>query len=276
MPAYLAQELGYFRKRGLDVRIRVQPTAWIVPEQLEQSEIQFAVIPWTRVAASAARGKNLVAICGSGYEEAAIVLRTGCRLDDVERVAIPQEGGIKDLTATEFLRQLGWLDREIVRMPSGDGAILAFIGNAADAAVMVEPYATMLEAQGAAQIIRRTGDLWKGAPGCSLSTTWTLIEQDPELVEQVLAAFLAGAEFIRNAPDEAAEIAEGYIGISRTYIRKALEVNRPNPLALESEEAIDSILQLMQSLGYLETLPDSFTQLEPLRGLLAEAAKTTT
>ena len=38
-------------------------------------------------------------ICGSGHEEAALVLRNGLEITDVKSIAVPKEGGIKDLTA---------------------------------------------------------------------------------------------------------------------------------------------------------------------------------
>src|SRR5207249_5984702 len=100
-------------------------------------------------------------------EEAALVVRADISLDEVRTVAVPQEGGIKDLTAAALMRDLGWDDAMRVRMPSGDGAILALIGQAADAASMVEPFATALEEQGIGWVARRTGDVWPGAPGCS-------------------------------------------------------------------------------------------------------------
>src|SRR5207237_9407318 len=81
MPAYVAKEKGFFFDEGLDVEIEIQPTAWMVPERLRSGAVQFAVIPWTRVAAASARGDELMLICGSGYEEAAVVVRSGLARD---------------------------------------------------------------------------------------------------------------------------------------------------------------------------------------------------
>ncbi len=80
MPAYIAYEQGYFREEDLDVQLQIQPTASVVPEQLVRQEVHFAVIPWTRVATSKAKGEDLVVVCGSGCEEAAVVVRQGLEL----------------------------------------------------------------------------------------------------------------------------------------------------------------------------------------------------
>src|SRR4029450_4317801 len=83
MPAYVAKEKGFFFDEGLDVEIEIQPTAGRVPERVGGGAVQFAAIPWTRVAAASARGDELMLICGSGYEEAAVVVRRGLERNQV-------------------------------------------------------------------------------------------------------------------------------------------------------------------------------------------------
>ena len=259
MPAYAAYEAGIFREEGLEVEIEVPATAWLVPQKLSSRDCQFAVMPWTRVAAAA--GHPLVLLAGSGHEEAAMVMRAGITEEEVRRVAIPLRGGIKDLTAQGLIRSLGWKNVEILRQPSGDGAIIAFFGQGVDAASMVEPYATMMELLGVGRVIRRTGDLWKGAPGCSLTTTAEFKEQAPEVVAAMVRGFVRGAGFVRQQPDRSAEMASRYIGIHSKFIRAALERNQPNLDALRNHGAMSQILQLMVELGYVEKVAKGFADL---------------
>ena len=111
----------------------------MVPHKLVSGESHFAVIPWTRVAAAEEEDIPLVLICGSGFEEAAIVVRKEISTSKVRKVAIPQRGGMKDLTEMGLIEDLGWKDVELIRLPSGDGAIISLFGKGADAASMVEP-----------------------------------------------------------------------------------------------------------------------------------------
>ena len=266
-PAYAAVERGFFTGRGLDVRIEIASTAWLVPEQMARGTVEFAVIPWTRVAAAHSRDEDLVLVCGSGCEEAALVVRTGVSMEEVGSVAVPHEGGIKDLTAAALMRSLGWEDRKKVRMPSGDGAILSLVGQGADAASMVEPYATALEEQGLGAVVKRTGDVWPGAPGCSLTTTRRILDGSPDLVHRMVAGFVEGARFVEQHPDEAATIAESYIGVSRRFIRKAMEHNRPSIHALSNTESMDAILSLMIELGYIDHRPVDYADLTHLQAV---------
>ena len=260
LPAYVAHAKGYLRDVDIDAELSIAPTAWTVPQRLVDGEVHFAVIPWTRVAADTSRNR-LTLISGSGFEEAAMVVRNGMTVEQVTDVAVPNEGGIKDLTAMALVQRLGWQEVNIVRMPSGDGAILSFVGEGADAASMVEPYATMLEHLGLGHVIQRTGDVWPGAPGCSLTTTSNIIAAKPDLVQRMVGAYMRGARFADTNRDESAEIAEKYIGISAEIIRKALDANRPNPDAIRNQAAMDQVIGLMIQRGYIDKVPSGYKDL---------------
>src|SRR5688572_21340842 len=107
-PAYVAHDKGFLREEGIDSTVDVAATAWMIPQQLESGASQFAVLPWTRVAQSGPSPCKLVAVCGSGIEEAAIVVREGLDIGQVKRIAVPREGGIKDLTAMALLESIGF------------------------------------------------------------------------------------------------------------------------------------------------------------------------
>jgi len=255
MPAYVAEACGYFRALDLDVRLHIEPTASTVPAKLLAGECDFAVIPWTRVAVAARQGHPLVLVAGSGCAEAALVIRQGLHPNAVRRVAVPLRGGIKDLTAIGLFRSLGWSAVDTVSLPSGDGAILALVGEGADAASMVEPYATMMEMLGIGTVYKRTGDLWPGVPGCSLTTTAGRIDAQPDVVRRVVAAFVRGARHVCAHPGEAAAIAASYIGVHARFIEAALGVNRPDVHAICYTDAMGDVLRLMAELGYIDAPP---------------------
>lgn len=261
MPAYVAYEKGFFKEEGLTANLTIEPTAWMVPHKLNTGESHFAVIPWTRVAAAEEKDIPLVLICGSGFEEAAIVVRKGINFSEIKKIAVPQRGGIKDLTAMGLIDSLGWKGLDIIRLPSGDGAILSLVGMGADAASMVEPYATMMEKLGIGTVVKRTGDVWKGAPGCSLTTTVAMKDAHAEIVQSVVKAFVRGALFVKKNPEESADIASAYIGINAGFIRNALENNQPDVDAIRNAKAMDTVLTLMLKLGYIKKYPMNYLDL---------------
>lgn len=271
-PAYVAVGRGFFAKAGLDVAVRVAPTAWQVPHALVTGDAHFAVIPWTRVATSVFSDHPLVAVAGSGIEEAAIVLRHGLEPHEVTSVAVPREGGMKDLTAMALIESLGWQNARLIRQPSGDGAIVSFFGRGSDAASMVEPYATMMEVLGVGRVIRRTGDIWPGAPGCSLCCTKAFRDEHPDILQRVVEAYVRATACVLSQPAEAAALAHPYIGIDPATIERALAVNRPSVDALRNTDSMQQILTLMKALGYINRMPENFVDLSFLDRALAASA----
>jgi ABC-type nitrate/sulfonate/bicarbonate transport system substrate-binding protein len=259
-PAYVAHAKGFFADEGLSVVPAIEATAWVVPGKLARGESQVAVIPWTR-AVVAEGDPRLVVVCGSGHEEAAIVVRTGTDVSEVRTVTVPVRGGMKDLTAMALIDDLGWEGVEIRRQPSGDGAIISLFGEGCDAASMVEPYATMMEVLGVGRVVRRTGDVWPGAPGCSLTTTARFRDSEPAVVEALVRAFVRGARVVRDEPAEAAGIAAPLIGVHERFIEQALARNLPDVDAIRNDAAADQVLSLMVTLGYVGAAPSGFADL---------------
>jgi ABC-type nitrate/sulfonate/bicarbonate transport system substrate-binding protein len=135
---------------------------------------------------------------------------------------------------------------------------------------MVEPYATMLEVRGLGRVVRRTGDVWPGAPGCSLATSRRLVLEREDVVRAVVRAFVKGAQHLHAHLDDAADIAGRYIGMSGHICRRAFDRNRPDVRALHNVDAMDRVLDLMRELGYLEEKPKGFTDLRFVDEVLAE------
>lgn len=263
LPAYVAHARGFFEGEGIESQISISPTAWLIPNQLATGEADFAVIPWTRVAAAEKGEAPLKVLCGSGIEEAAIVIREGMEPDQVRSVAVPREGGMKDLTAMGLLTSLGWDNEQVIqrRFPSGDGAVICFFGRGADAASMIEPYASMMEELGVGRVIKRTGDIWPGAPGCSLASTAKLADAEPDLVQRVVSAYVAAADFVAEQPDVAAEIGAPLIGVEPAILRRALRANRPDVNAIRNTGAMGDVLNLMRDRGYISEIPCNFSDL---------------
>jgi ABC-type nitrate/sulfonate/bicarbonate transport system substrate-binding protein len=165
---------------------------------------------------------------------------------------------MKDLTAQGLLESMGWSGIDQIRQPSGDGAILAFVGGGTDAASMIEPYATMIETLGMGRVVRRTGDVWPGVPGCCLSTTRRLLDAQPDLAEKVVRAFARGAQAVLEQPEDAARAAYPYIGIAPATIRQALRHNQPRLDGIRNTDAMDQVLHLMRKLGYVREIPSGF------------------
>ena len=170
-----------------------------------------------------------------------------------------------------LIDEMKWETATQLRYPSGDGAIIALLGEAADAASMVEPYATMCEMTEAGRIVRRTGDVWPGAPGCSLACSASTIEQNPDLVQRVVRAYMKAIDHVVAHPEEAATIASPLIGVHARFVVAAIASNPPRADGIRDHEVMLRILTFMRRLGYTEEIPEGFADPRFMDAALAES-----
>ena len=74
-------------------------------------------------------------------------------------------------------------------------------------------------------------------------------------------AFVRGARFVQENPDETAAIAADYIGIGPDIVREALRNNQPNLDAIRNQAAMDQVLSLMSDLDYIGRPPENYLDL---------------
>ncbi|WGI17745.1 ABC transporter substrate-binding protein [Methanonatronarchaeum sp. AMET-Sl] len=265
LPGYVAIEKGFFEDVGLDVSYRVDPTAWLLPGQLSSGDLDFAIMPWTRTVKSRTVGQDLTVVAGSGYEETAVVVRADSDIEGLEdlkgkKISLPAEGGMKDLTTQAFFDDLGINsdNTDIYRMPSGDAAVISFLSGEVDASTNVEPYCTLAVEMGVGRIIARGEDVLPRSPGCSITTSESLIDEDRGLVRDVLKALIRAEQFVKENPVEASEMSRKYIGIAPEITREALRYNQPRLDIRGSVDSMDRIIGMMTELGYIDQAPEKF------------------
>lgn len=277
MPAYIAYEKGFFREQGLDVSYSIDPAAWLLPAKLISGEIAFGILPWTRTVSARDNGNNLVVIAGSGYEEPTTVVRRDSGINSLselkgKRISLPAAGGMKDLASQTLFKEYDITpeNTEIIRLPSGDAAMLALLSGRVDATTNVEPYATMAVELGIGKIIARGKDVLPKTPGCSITTTDEFLQDRPDVALNFLKAILKAEAFCNEEPEEAAKISSKYIGIPARIIREALKYNRPHIDITGSMDAMMRIVGLMKELGYIKAIPQDFCNFELLEKAKAE------
>ncbi|PTD94666.1 hypothetical protein C9439_01280 [archaeon SCG-AAA382B04] len=275
LPAYIAMEKGYLDDKGFDYDYKIDPTAWLVPDQLVKGELTFSIMPWTRTVSARDEGNDLLVIGGSGYEETAVVVNKESdiqNLDDLngKKISLPAVGGMKDITSQKLFEDYGISsdETEVYRMPSGDAAVLSFLSGEVDATTNVEPFSTLAVELGVGEIIARGGDILPKSPGCSVTASEEFVKNNEEEVVDFLDALKKANEFIYDNPKEAAELSSKYIGINGKVTRKALKSNKPKLDIRDSIEAMDSVIEEMIELGYVNNKPEKFYDFSYLEKVL--------
>lgn len=275
LPAYVAIEKGYFEEKGLDVDYKIDPTAWLVPEQLNNGDLTFSIMPWTRTVSARNEDKDLLVLAGSGYEETAVVVNKKSDIDDLsdlsgKKISLPAIGGMKDITSQKMFEKnnISSDETEVYRMPSGDAALISFLSGEVDATTNVEPFSTLAVELGVGEIIARGGDILPKSPGCCVTAKEEFVEENEDVTYNFLAALKEANEFIYDNPGEAGDLGSKYIGVNGDVTEKALKDNKPKLDIRNSVDAMEEVVDEMIELEYVDEKPNKFYDFSYLEKIL--------
>lgn len=174
------------------------------------------------------------------------------------KIATFPPGTIQDTIIKTWLADNGidpQNDLEIVGMGPGE-AITAISAGHVDGVFLPHPAPSIIESEGYGLTVLESGEIAPHHACCVLVVSGELIREEPELVEQIVRTHIKATEYIKDNPDEAAEVFSQYTGWSVADTKKSLEewdgewVSDPNILA----DSTVAYAQQQYNLGYIDTL----------------------
>lgn len=154
-------------------------------------------------------------IAGAADAGAVLVTRKGLNINKVsqlsgKRVAVPQYGNTQDLILRDILKQNGLKDKlkggtvEIRQVSNSDLETL-FLNGEIDAAVVPEPWGTILEKEAQADLLLDNKQLWRdGAYSSAIVIARTeFIKTNPGVIERFVAGHIDETQYINRNPVEA-------------------------------------------------------------------------
>jgi NitT/TauT family transport system substrate-binding protein len=91
-----------------------------------------------------------------------------------------------------------------------------------DAFIVAEPFGGQAELQQVGKVLVLSKDVWVDHICCVLHVNETLIESDPQAVQDVVSGFVEAARFIESEPAEAARLSTAYLGQKPEVIEHVL------------------------------------------------------
>ena len=213
------------------------------------------------------KGLNAKIVAAVQINGSAVVLLQG---HDVERYTSPDDlkglkiatfppGSIQDTILKKWLKDHGLnpdLDLEIVSMGPGE-AVTAINAGAVNGVFLPAPYPTLIEQKGTGKIVAYSGEMWPNHACCCLLVSDELINDHPELVEQIVRTHINATEYNKEHVDEAAEIFTKKIqGSDIEIVKKSLE-NWDGAWISDPHLEINSTLEYVKvdyEMGYIDKL----------------------
>jgi len=225
LPAYIAEEKGFFKKRELDTRMVTFSRSNDI-NALVSGDIQFDLTAPDKVIHSALGGFPVKMVMGTarGLNLALVVhpsIRSAADLRG-KSVAITGFSGLPYTGLLLCLKELGLAKDQVVPLNIGgkSARLEALLGNKVPAAILDPPYTTMAAKEGYKLLV----DL---APmdvpylRNIVAVSEKSLREDAHTVSRFVAALAEGMQFYRSKPNK-----EESMRILAKYLRLPLEKNR--------------------------------------------------
>ena len=283
LPMFVGVEKGFFRKHGVDVRLKVVNTGTDMVSAMEKREVQVGDMSVTtflkaRHAGNPFRVIGLIqndATRSNADEPLAIVARkgSGIRPGAIEDLKGKRVGLAQAQTSDEYFkmvlarRGMQYSDVTIVNIMAPPALVPALKEGKVDAVVSWEPFNTIVldQVTESYTVIRGGGHLSYIMVATAHDPT---IDADPAVLRRFVAGLAAASQYTRTHRDEAVEIFAKWVpGMDVAVGKKAVRhisydprVSRPVMQAFEAAEddVLKNTLKGAPRLGIPEQFASSF------------------
>ncbi len=274
-PFYVAIAEGYFNDVGLDVQIEHYPENEAMT-LVGASEVPFAVVSGEQVLLARAQELPVVYVTAwwQDYPVAVAVPEESDIVDPGDlvgrKVGIPGLYGASYIGYRALLSATGVSESDTILDSIGYNQVEAMLAGQEDAVVIYannEP--VQLEAQGMPMRLIKVADYVSLASN-GLITNESLLEDDPELVEAMIAAMLRGIEAVMEDPDAAYEISKGYVegldqadeSIMKKVLNESIVFWRADRIGESDPTAWSNMNEILIEMGLLDegqSVHDAYT-----------------
>jgi len=227
---YVARENGYFKEEGLDVREAGAFNAG--PEEMSAFSARQLDIGYVGTApALTFAGQDMAevkAVAGVNRVGSAIVIRNGLEGGDISalkgrNVAVPGYSTMQDFLLRIALGKARVDARDLTIMTLKPPEMAQALSSAQiDAFIAWEPYPTMTVTQGGGRVLEQSSKIWPHHPCCLVVVDSSFLLKNPDTVQRFVRAHEKATEFIKDNPEEAADLAARFTGQDREIARKAM------------------------------------------------------
>lgn len=207
--AYVAHAKGWFEEEGLGLLpiFQIYESGAAIAAALTRGDIQIGYMGLTGAILTHARGVPIKVIAGVHKYGYGLVAKPEIKeIEDLQNKTIGclREGTVTDLLLNLMIDKYHLKNITILRMSPSE-EVIALIGGRLDAALIPEQHATIAESRGFPMLIK-SQDLWPGMQGDVLVVSTELIRDNPDLVKRLVKVTQRATAWIKEHPDETAQI----------------------------------------------------------------------
>jgi NitT/TauT family transport system substrate-binding protein len=226
IPSYVAMDLGFFKKEGLDAEFVAMTGKALVTAGMSK-QVLFVPIPGGGSVAML-KGAPITLIVGQSTISLWTIV-TNQKINRVEDLkgkilglGRPGSADYDEATITlgKFFKMEPGRDYKVISFAGEPERIAGLINGDIQGAIMSLPHAANAEAQGF-KILVRTGDYLPRLGG-SVWTHKDFVAEKPDVVKRFIKAIAKAEDFIPGHKNETVKVIEKYFGIDKPKIAEAI------------------------------------------------------
>lgn len=269
-PAMVGIEKGFFEEKLSDLKVSTMnfPNGSLFMDALSTGQIDIGYVGPGPALNRFLQGGEVVLISNASRGENVLVVRNDLEFKDVKDlegkvVATPSTGCTHDLIFRKMLEENGMAVEEnggkVKRIAQKPATMIGlFEQKQIDAAVLSEPWASLMEAEGIVRVVRDAKEVpWSGnMPAAVLVARKDFLETNPDTVEKFINAHEQSVEYINNNQDEAINIIKKQIKLitNQEIEAKIIEssLNRVEYSTEVNKNILQEFADLSKSLGFID------------------------
>jgi NitT/TauT family transport system substrate-binding protein len=212
-PFFIATTKGYFDKYGVKVEAIRFDSGPNLMTQMAAGNIDIGIAGVPPVILFVDKDPSAKIVSAVQNVGSGLFVKKGSGIQTItnlkgKSIGIPGPGSIQDILLRKLLAENNLdynTDVNVKTVPAGQ-MIGTMTSGGIDAAMAWEPFVTMAELQGVADVLLRSEQMLPGHPCDSCVASTNMIANYPDSVKGFLKAIRDGIDFIKTNPDEAAAI----------------------------------------------------------------------
>ncbi len=266
IPVNVGDELGLFKKRGLDLKILDFAGGSKMIQAMTAGSIDIGDGAGTQMAFTA-KGVPMMAICESAitlpYQSIGVPWDSQIKKkEDLKgkKIGISAPGSLTDWLAMELVRTQGWKKDDILRVTIGAGnsAAAAFHNHEIDAYIGGTTSFLAMAEKKAGRVLFPVSDYVGNVASGTLFASDQIMKSNPEAIRAFLAAWLDTIAYMRSHKDETVKLEAKITGFSENVTGEEYDIAMGmfSSDCKFDKESLANLARSFVDLDLLDTPPD--------------------
>lgn len=239
------------------------PTGAPEMQAMLAGEIDVAYVGSTPPLSAIDQGLEAKIVAGAQTQGSDLVLATDLPYESPQdliglKIATFPTGTLQDTVLRKWLQDNDIDPKEDITIlgMGGADAITSLASGNVDAVFLPHPNPTVIESEGYARVVVQSGEMWANHACCVVLVTQDLIDNHPDMVEQIIRTHIKATQYIIDNPDEAARIFSDDIGVPYNISSQSIQdwdgqwIHDPNIVLDTAQE----YAKVQHDLGYTDKL----------------------